>query len=175
MEGLASMDKFLYRREYGNLWHLCEEAIAAECHFFGEAVGTTLWEDKLKGYAQQLCKRYPLQQEEIDHWYRVCKVQFPIYVKWWSKHPDVKARKPLLQEEKFDVPYSLPSGRVVRLRGKWDSVDLVNGQVWLKENKSKGEIDEQQLVRQLTFDVQTLFFVIALEKFKETIKGGKVL
>lgn len=152
MEGLRPVDRFLHRLEYGSMWHLCEEAHAAG----------RMWVDALRLHAEQLCKRYPLQQDEIDHWYRVCKTQFPIYVEWWKNHPGVKARKPLLQEQVFDVPYELPSGRIVRLRGKWDSVDLIGKGIWLVENKTKGEIDEQQLVRQLTFDLQTMFYLIAL-------------
>jgi len=108
-----------------------------------------------------------LQQEQIQHWYNVCKTQFPIYVDYWSKHPDVKNRTPLLQEQTFDVPYKLPSGRIVRLRGKWDSVDLIGkgkaASVYLQENKTKGAIIEEQLKRQLGFDLQVMIYLIALE------------
>jgi hypothetical protein len=130
----------------------------------------------LKQYASRLCQQYPLQQEQIRHWYNVCKTQFPLYVKYWAKHPDVKERTPLLQEQVFDVPYKLPSGRVVRLRGKWDSVDLngkgKNATVYLQENKSKGDIDEQQLKRQLGFDLQTMIYHIALCKADWKSIGG---
>jgi hypothetical protein len=73
----------------------------------------------------------------------------------------------LFQEQVFDVPYALPSGRTVRLRGKFDSVDLIgkgkNASVYLQENKTKGNLDEQQLKRQLQFDLQTMMYLIALE------------
>jgi hypothetical protein len=74
--------------------------------------------------------------------------------------------RPLLQEQVFDVPYDLPSGRTVRLRGKWDAVLLrgskSNPAIWLQENKTKGQIEEGKIRCQLTFDLQTMLYMIAL-------------
>jgi hypothetical protein len=160
IEGLRPVEQFNHRIEYGQMWHICEETLA------GEPKGD--WQQWLSNYAKDLCRKYPLQQEQVQHWYNVCKVQFPIYVDYWAKHQDVKDRTPLLQEQVFDVPYKLSSGRIVRLRGKWDSVDLIgkgkNAGVYLMENKTKGDINEQQLQRQLSsgFDWQTMFYLVAL-------------
>ncbi len=161
VEGLRTSDKFSVRMEYGNCWHTCEEAMAA-------GVG---WDEMLRVYATGLIRKYPFQQSDVEHWYMVCARQFPLYVDYWSKHPDVVAREPLMQEQVFDVPYKLPSGRVVRLRGKWDSVDIVksgeNRGIWLMENKSKGgDIDQEQLRRQLTCDLQTVTYLIALKNYQ---------
>lgn len=153
--GLQPVDQFNHRLEYGSMWHCCEQSLAAK--------DTDPWE-KLDLYVSKLCERYPLQQADIIHWYNICKLQFPIYVDYWSKHPDVLNRKPLLQEEVFNVPYQLPSGRTVRLRGKFDSVDLIDGGIWLQENKTKGDIDAQLLQRQLSFDLQTGVYLTALTK-----------
>lgn len=179
-EGLKPTDSFNHRLEYGNMWHICEEAFAG-----GEALqvgGNDSWQYALQQYAMTLCKRYPTQQEEVDKWYNVCKVQFPIYVDYWSKHPDVTNRTPLLQEQTFSIPYTLPSGRKVLLRGKWDSVDLVESNgvkgIWLQENKTKGDINKQQIKRQLTFDLQTMMYLIALDKYfhknGNPVIGGKI-
>jgi len=158
VEGLKATEQFNHRIEYGNMWHVCEEF-----HAEGQA-----WEGPLRDYAQELCKKYPLKQEEIEHWYCVCAVQFPVYVDYWAKHPDVENRKPLFQEQVFHVPYKLPgSGRTVYLRGKWDSTDFVTDKrvgIWSQENKTKGEIDIEQIRRQLTFDLQTMMYTIALEE-----------
>ena len=159
VEGLRPKPEFNHRIEYGQMWHVCEETYAGR-------QGLTSVRDALKRYAQGLCKQYPLQQEQIQHWYNVCLVAFPIYVAHWAKHPDVKQRTPLLQEQVFDVPYTLPSGRVVRLRGKWDGVDLVGPKrdqgIYNQENKTKGDINEQQMQRQLQFDLQTMLYLVAL-------------
>lgn len=117
IEGLKPEPEFSPRLHYGQMWHTCEES-----HAIGQD-----YKEPLKTYCKLLIKEFPTQSNQIEHWYRVCLVQFPIYVKWWDKHRDVKNRTPLLQETAFDVPYTLPSGRVVRLRGKWDAVDLIGG------------------------------------------------
>lgn len=157
IEGVKPEEKFNHRLEYGQMWHACEEALAAKKDYMPELVE----------YVKGLTFKYPMDREQIGHWYQVCMRQFPLYVEYWKKHADVKNRVPLLQEQVFDVPYLLPSGRIVRLRGKWDSVDLLKnlGGIFLKENKSKGDIDEMGLKRQLTFDLQTMLYLVALEKY----------
>ena len=163
VEGWKPQDTFNHRTGYGDMWHLCEE-------YHAKSPGCINWAVMLKDHCQGLCKQYPMQQQEIDKWYQVCKVQFPLYVAHWSKHPDVLARTPLLQEQVFDVPYKLPSGRIVRLRGKWDSVDLIGkgkgAGIYLQENKTKGDVDEQQIKRQMLFDLQTMLYLAALGEWK---------
>jgi hypothetical protein len=166
IEGLAPTDQFNHRMEYGQLWHMCEESLAKSGDTSAVTESTNA---ALRSYCQSLCRRYPMQQEQIVHWMNVCKTQFPIYVDYWAKHPDVKDRTPLLQEQVFDIPYELPSGRTVRLRGKFDSVDLIgrgkNAVVYLQENKTKSDIDEQQLKRHLGFDLQTMVYLVALNEY----------
>lgn len=170
VEGLRPEEGFNHRIEYGQMWHVCEEALASEVRHFGEPVGTTLWRDELKKYCTALCRKYPLSQEEIDKWYNVCLKQFPLYSSHWEKHPDVKDRTPLFQEQVFDVPYRLPSGRTVRLRGKWDSVDLIGrgktAAIYIQENKTKGDIRPDLLQRQLTFDLQTMIYLVAFRTWQ---------
>ena len=159
VEGLRPADQFNHRIEYGNMWHVCEE------HFSSEGLG---WEYCLKEYCQGLCQEYSFQQIQIRHWFNVCKVQFPIYVDYWAKHSDEKHCTPLLQEQAFNVPYELPSGRVVRLRGKWDGVDLLgrgrSAGIFLGENKTKGDLKEDQITRQLQFDLQTMLYLVGLQE-----------
>lgn len=157
--GLRTPEKFSARMEYGNMWHVCEEH-----HARGD-----VWHTQLDRYCHDLtAKSSPTDHAEIEKWRRTCERQFPCYVDHWSKHPDVEERMPLLSEEVFDVPYTLPSGRTVRLRGKWDSVDVVksgeNAGVWLQENKSKGSVDERDLRRQLRFDLQTMMYLTVLKQ-----------
>lgn len=162
IEGLAPGETFNHRLEYGNFWHLCEESLAAGKQRSNK---TDQWQP-LTEYCQELCRRFPFQQEQIEQWYSICKVQFPIYVQHWQNHPDVVRREPIYQEQTFDIAYRLPSGRRLRLRGKWDSVDRIREgktqRIVLKENKVKGDIREDQLRRQLSFDLQTMFYLTAL-------------
>ena len=171
--GLEPHDKWNKNLGYGNMWHLCEEHFAKDQRgLCGE------WQSKLIGYAADQAKKYRIQEEEVAKWCRVCLVQFPEYIKYWQDHPDVLNRTPLMQEQVFDVPYTLPSGRIVRLRGKFDSVDLISdvmddrgdgagysctpSGIYLQENKSKGDIDKLQVERQLKFDLQTMLYSVAL-------------
>jgi hypothetical protein len=167
-EGLKPVDSFNHRLGYGDMWHVCEEALAANLR----------WEAALETHVKRLFRAYPMQAEQIDHWYNVCKVQFPIYIDYWSKHPDVLNRTPLMQEQEFCVRYRLPSGRSVKLRGKWDSVDLIGDApscgVYLQENKTKGDIREVQLVRQLTFDLQTMIYLVALQEEQRRLDDSTI-
>ncbi len=160
VEGLKPREDFNHRIEYGNMWHLCEEVYAADG-------AMTNWNEKLKEYSQKLCKKWPLHQEEISKWYNVCLIQFPIYLKYWDKHKSRKKQTQIMQEQDFAVPYKLPSGRIVLLKGKWDGVFQIgtrrNEKTFLKEHKTKGDIRPDQVERQLTFDLQTMIYIVALQ------------
>jgi hypothetical protein len=158
IEGLGQAPQFNKTIEYGQMWHLCEEMIAS-----GKD-----WKLPLKKYCANLCNENKASQHEINKWYQICLVQFPVYLDFWKKHPDVKTRVNLLPEISFNVPYLLSSGRTVSLRGKWDSVDVIGkGKqkgVYLQENKTKGDIKEEQLQRHLIsgFELQTMIYLTAL-------------
>lgn len=170
-EGLKTNEKFRAPIEYGNMWHVCEEAYAAK-----KDLAEVMF--ALRKYLHDLCLRAPLDREDAIRWFRICSLQFPVYVKYWAKNKDVEQRTPLLQEVSFKVPYHLPSGRVVLLRGKWDSVDRIGrgrtAGVYLQENKTKSDIDQLSLQKQLTFDLQTMTYLVALENYLEiTDPDGK--
>lgn len=165
IEGWRPSAKFHPRMDYGSMWHVCEEAHAA-----GKD-----WEGPLLYHCRDLLKKFPFQQQEIEHWFEVCRVQFPIYVDWWANHPETVQRTALLQEYAFDVPYRLPSGRVVRLRGKFDGVDLIgsgrDAGIYLFETKTKGDIDELEIQRNLQWDLQTMMYLTAMQTGQD---GGDV-
>lgn len=164
--GLKALDRWNPHSGFGNQWHLCEEHHAANKD----------WRQPLEDYVYQQMHTYPMQRPEIQHWSEVCRVQFPEYVKHWEQHPDVLDRQPLMQEQVFDVPHVLPSGRTVRLRGKYDSVDLIpsQGGVLKQENKTKSDVDEQSLRRQMTFDLQTMVYRVSLDSIKASLTKKKV-
>ncbi len=159
VEGLKPAEGFNAKIEFGNMWHACEEAHARGA----------VWYDELSRCASDLSNKYMMDREKIAHWTQVTEAMFPRYVDYWLKHPDVVSRTPLLEEESFSVDYDLPSGRTVKLRGKWDSVDLVGVPkkvtIWNQENKTKSSIDQTKLNRQLTFDLQTMIYVVAMTEY----------
>jgi len=154
IEGLGPPETFNHRIEYGNMWHTCEEALED-------------WEDALRVYASNLASVYRDQQEQVAHWHMVCRTQFPIYLEYWMKHPEVVNQDPILREEVFAVPIRLPSGRSVILRGKWDGVSVIGkggkGKLYLEEHKTRGDVDPAQIQKQLMFDHQTMIYVTALQ------------
>jgi hypothetical protein len=166
IEGLRPVDAFNHRIAFGSMWHVAEEELAKEVRVGGRIYDAECGIAALTSFASDLCRQYPMSQEQVDHWYNVVKVTFPLYVEYWAKHPDMIARRPLLSEQSFSVPYHLPSNRIVRLRGKWDSVDLVgegkSARVILQENKTKGDVREPQLRRQLRMDLQVMLYLVAL-------------
>lgn len=171
IEGVRPIERFSPALEYGNMWHICEEELAAERD----------WNKPLLDYSNELLKKFPQNKTDINKWAAVCQVQFPYYVKYWRNESETKRRTPLVQEQVFKLPYELPSGRIVYMKGKFDSVDVIgNGKkaaYWLQENKTKGIVDPPTISRQLTFDLQVMFYNIALreycksEKTKMKVKG----
>jgi len=153
IEGWKKPPQFEHMLEYGQMFHCCEDSRRSG----GD------WKKALLAYCKKLIKKYPLQQEQVAHWHRVCALQYPHYVEYWKRHESRKKRVSLCQEKVFSVPYYLPSGNTVLLRGKWDEIVFTGKQLLLGENKTKGTIDEQQLKTQLKFDLQTMFYLVALK------------
>lgn len=173
IEGLRPKEDFSHYIHYGQMWHTCEQALANSANpIVNNPVATAPWHKALIGYCQKLAKQFPMRQVDINHWYNICLTQFPIYVNWWKKHPQVINRVPMLQETEFKIPYKLPSGRTVVLRGKWDAVDTCGKAkdsdygIYLQENKTKGELDAKLLRRQLAFDLQTNLYLVALSELE---------
>jgi hypothetical protein len=154
IDRLKPRDKFNHRIEYGNMFHLCEEVNSRD--------GT--WREALQEYVSGLLIRYPYDQEDIHKWYRIIHIQYPLYLDYWSQYDTFRDAKCLLQEEMFCVPYKLPSGRTVYLRGKWDGVELSDG-LWNVESKTKSEIDRSKIERRLKYDLQTMVYLVALREY----------
>ncbi len=156
IEGLQPPERFSAPLHFGDLWHVAEENIEN-------------WEEPLKAKAQKFCLKFPLQQDEVHKYWQVIKCLFPIYIDYWSKHQTKEKVEPLMREQVFNVPYELPSGRIVYLKGKFDGVDLAgNGKdrgIYLFETKTKSDIDEAKISRQLKFDIQTCLYLCAMNEY----------
>lgn len=69
------------------------------------------------------------------------------------------AKEYIYQEEAFRVPYVLPSGRIVDLRGRWDQVYREGRRrTFLQENKTKSRIDGVSLAAFLPHNLQTMMY-----------------
>ncbi len=180
IEGLKQIDKFDHKIFFGNCWHAAEERYAKfDAKDELEAMKAVMVD--LQEYATRSARHYRFDQQEVAKWYEICKRQFPYYVEFWKRHPEVVQRTPIAQELTFKVPYTLPSGRIVYLRGKMDGVDLIGGKtpgIYLFETKTKGNVDELMVQNQMVQDMQTLMYLVAIElvkKFGATGKGDSKL
>lgn len=189
VEGLKEDEGFNVPLEYGNYWHEMEEAYysapPARCSTPLDAAYHAA-----ARYRLRLLQRYPADQVEIDKWFSICKYQFEQYVRYWSEHPD-ENRHTILTEKAFRVPYKLPSGRTITLRGKFDAVftttltkrewlaldpslppDKHNPKrppiaIFIQENKGKGRIDEDGILHTVSQNLQTMIYQTALAHFYE--------
>jgi hypothetical protein len=154
--------------EFGTAFHLCLEYMAA---------GHTLREipTLLSGYVPQRAAASKLTPEQIQELETLVGMVVAVhagYVSYWQKSD--QSKQYVAQEEKFEIPYRLPSGRTIKLRGRWDEAfrDLEQGGLWLQENKTKGQIDETGLQAMLSQDLQSMFYCVALAcKFGESPQG----
>lgn len=181
VEGLAEIEPFPEAMEYGSMFHAAEEAHRNRCP----------WIPAVKHYCLGLKSKYPEAAEAIEKWQQVCMVQFPLYLARWSTDRMEQERVPVCNEVKFRVPYTLPSGRTIVLRGKIDGVliDLAcrfdtdgdgncqhhkNGcplGLFVNENKTKGRVDEDALLATLFGDLQTEIYQLVLRLAYEKSNG----
>jgi hypothetical protein len=168
-EGWETRAGFSAPIEYGCYWHAAEEAYKTD------PKKPHKWLEAILAYRDVLLNKYPMDRPAVNHWFSICSAQVPVYVDHWAKHPEEVTRVRLMPEQCFDVPYTLPySKRTIRLRGRWDSIDLVSALtklakhtpadagIWLQENKTKSQINHAELQQQLKFDLQTMLYIIAL-------------
>ena len=85
---------------------------------------------------------------------------------WWYKNSKYRY---IAQEEVFDVPYLLPNGRTLRLRGRFDEIlrapaGYPRGTIWIQENKTKEKINTYQIESFLPNNLQTMFYSTAAER-----------
>lgn len=175
IRGLVPYEQFSAPIEFGNMFHLCEEVYrhsAAKSKGSKGVKSAKTWQQHLEEYTRTLLEKYRHDADKIAHWYQMCLELFPEYIEHWSREKGEEHRTVLFSEEVFDVKYTLPySRRVVRLRGKRDGGSLFQGLpnknddgMYLDENKTKSAIDHGKIARQLKFDLQTMFYLVALHE-----------
>jgi len=79
----------------------------------------------------------------------------------------------LAVEQVFSMPYKLRNGITIQIRGKFDGVFRnKNGELWLFESKTKGDIKDKVTLDRLGFELQVMVYMLALEYvYKEKPKG----
>lgn len=163
--GFDRPEEFNKNLDYGHMWHTCEEYYYKKLD----------WKEALKNVTKGYLDEYRSQQEEIYKWYRACLAQYEVYLTYWKKHEHEKTRKNIFTEREFRVPYWPKGykGEPFILRGKWDGLDLITNKskvgIFFQENKTKSEIDDVQLTKNLKFDLQTMFYLVSLYTSRNSI------
>lgn len=168
VEGLCEPEGFRYALEYGNLWHEAEEVFSRT-----KRVSDAL--TAIHNYGKSLIPRFPGSEQDIAKWTAIAKHQFPLYVDHWKNHPLEAARRPLWEEQTFCVPYCLPSGRTILLRGKLDCVLGIRPPSpkkpllgYVQENKAKGEntLDDEGITATVHENLQSMFYQNAIRTWQ---------
>ncbi len=95
---------------------------------------------------------------------KVCAV-FPAYCDFHDEDFDEIEWQEL--EGVFDIEW-----KGFRLKGRWDGLYLINGELWLLETKTKSRIEKKLIRDMLAFDFQSLFYITALgERLPAKIAG----
>jgi len=161
--GLQPHDKWNHRIGYGDMWHECEETLLEG----GD------WYTRLQLFASNLIQEYPTQRNEIEKWFNVCKRQFEVYLEHWDNIKSMKRSgfEVLGQEVEFNFLYD----DYILLRGKIDGVlwNSKTSTLVIQENKTKGDIDEESLRQQLSFDLQTMTYLTAAINIYSELKPKK--
>ena len=166
---LSQAEGFSHRMEYGSLFHAGFEAFAKAKNAakFSFEAAVKAGRKGIQSYGQHLRSTFP-EADSVLFWTSLAERQFEIYCNHW-KQKDAE-RQYLFQEEVFNVPITLPSGRVIPIRGKYDEIFLEKAgkrgtaNCVLQENKVKGEVDEEGIGSSLHLDLQTMFYLLAIQE-----------
>lgn len=151
---------------FGQMWHAAEEQLARHSKAGTQVESGVMLANCTKAardVANRITGKFPASDYEIDCSYRRFKCLWPYYISYWHDHKDVSSRTPIYQEEPFKVRYRLPSGRIIILKGIFDSVDVLDSKVYVQENKTKGRIDASAITATLSQNLQTMMYVLALQ------------
>jgi len=116
----------------------------------------------------------PDDREALAKCCGMVSVIFPIYIDYWQAH-DVR-REVLHQEATFEFKHPLVGvgiePRNLTIRGRWDSVYQEDGELWLQENKTKGQVDEEYIMSTLHQNLQTMMYCLALRAYYKRCPDG---
>ena len=148
-------------------------------HHLTEASDMGFTDDKLESicnnYVNKRITKGDITEAEANNFLFVGKISFITFKNYrahWQQNPSIihndnpvyqKDFSWLGREVKFKVPYELPNGIKVFLRGKKDGrFDPMNGQrPWLLETKTKGTISEHVIRTSLHKDLQVGLYAVA--------------
>lgn len=164
--------------DYGTLFHKGMEVIAKK----GATVKAAVMAIKREG--DDIIRDRRLKQHEaaiVQELSTKARIVFPWYHEYWRQKKGHEFRsKFVAREESFRLEHEIPfydgdgasTPRVVVIRGRFDAIFRLNGRLWLMENKTKSQIDEEGLQASLSQDLQTMLYCHTIKlKFGEAPVG----
>lgn len=140
---------------YGDAFHNALEAYA-----MGRNPATKAGE-RIKDTFHKEALAYPRETDKIGYWSKICYDQFLAYADVWAEED--ATFDSFMEEQSFCEEYTLPDGRKIKQRGKWDMGIVSKGDRtrtrYLKEHKIKGEIDAYNLTRTLAQNFQVMYYL----------------
>jgi len=178
--GVEEDEGFNHKIEYGSMFHCMIETLG---DYKTKQEAFEAKDAAVDKYCQSLIQKYPESEAEIIKWKIICKGQYRIYYDYWTTHRQWKGIKRVFHELDFKIPYKLPSGRTINMRGKIDGGVLPGASFMIEETKTKGRIDDQGIGRTLKQNLQTMFYRTAWEQIVtqdpsyvfELVDSGKVI
>lgn len=173
VEGIREKQSFSKDMEFGNLLH---EAFDV----YGKTSSVDEGKKAIEKYKKSIHQQYPeAPRDEIEMWTYIASGMFEIYTDYFHKQDEKK--RPLSYEQSFRVPVTLPSGRTINLRGKFDgsyaepisrNIAKIHGyhydedrkmmEIALMENKAKGTIYHGAIEAGLPMELQTMLYLTCL-------------
>lgn len=149
--------------EFGNVFHFCMEQTI-------KGLPVTSIDRWLADYEKKRKNIKGDDREQLELLLGTIRVMFPLYLKFWAKADTNKVY--VAQEQKFCVKHTLPvSKRTIQLRGRWDALFRAPSRssgnqhaLWLQENKTKSNIDEEGLQGGLQYDLQTMLYSYTISR-----------
>jgi len=161
--------KFNFPLEFGNIIHLLIEAQDM-------GIPNDLITNITTNYVKEKINSNNFNEEtikELSMMAAVAAVTFKHYVAFWEQNACFfiddrwyyeKDFHWLAKEENFDVDYTMPNGRKIKLRGKRDGRFKIGRRIkgyWIYETKTKGNIDPAGITAGLHKDMQTGMYSVA--------------
>lgn len=104
---------------------------------------------------------------------RIASSMIPYYQDYWK---EVLGKLDYFEgEQEFEFMYQCATGKVVPIRGKRDEGFRKDGKIWLQENKTKGQIPEDQIIQTLSHMLQPMMYLLSFKHDHPTEELGGIL
>lgn len=108
--------------------------------------------------------------EDLEMGLLIAESTLPAYFKYWWKK-DLKELKWKQLEQQFAIPYTTKDGRTTIIRGKKDGV-FGDKTIKLFETKTKSQINADDLIETLWFELQVSLYLWAIKKTYKSVPAG---